>query len=224
MPARFVTSSIVKPDSASYILGQPLNVPVQKGDALLWSQFEQMPSDRKAPVLVAKGELAAGTVLTADSLEELQVPEALATGSVVKPVALSSVVGTRLTAPMKKGDLLLWSQVEKQKKSPGPLPSMWGPKPGLTMDEIMAVMTAHHAELSACTALGQPHRTADLDLMLVFSVSPDGVPNHVTAPNATDLVDSPIMACVVKALAGWTFPKRKEPTLGIEFPIRVISR
>lgn len=40
IPEQFVTSSIVKPDSAPYIVGQKVLVPLQAGDPLLWSQFE----------------------------------------------------------------------------------------------------------------------------------------------------------------------------------------
>jgi hypothetical protein len=39
-PAENVTSSIVAPDSANYIVGQRILVPAMAGDALLWSQFE----------------------------------------------------------------------------------------------------------------------------------------------------------------------------------------
>ncbi|MCC6336435.1 MAG: hypothetical protein IT380_20915 [Myxococcales bacterium] len=35
-----VTSSVVKPDSASYLIDQRVLVPVLAGDLLLWSQFE----------------------------------------------------------------------------------------------------------------------------------------------------------------------------------------
>ena len=40
VPEKFVTSSVVKPDSASYIVNQKVLVPIQAGDPLLWSQFE----------------------------------------------------------------------------------------------------------------------------------------------------------------------------------------
>ncbi len=40
VPEQFVTSSVVKPDSAAYIVNQKLLVPVKAGDPLLWSQFE----------------------------------------------------------------------------------------------------------------------------------------------------------------------------------------
>src|SRR3954465_5146666 len=39
-PEQFVTSSGVKPDSASYVVNQKVLVPLQAGDPLLWSQFE----------------------------------------------------------------------------------------------------------------------------------------------------------------------------------------
>jgi hypothetical protein len=40
LPERFVTSSIVKPDSASYIVGQPIIPGAEAGDPMLWSSFE----------------------------------------------------------------------------------------------------------------------------------------------------------------------------------------
>jgi len=40
IPEQFVTSSVVKPDSATYVVNQKVLVPVQQGDPLLWSQFE----------------------------------------------------------------------------------------------------------------------------------------------------------------------------------------
>ena len=40
IPEQFVTSSVVKPDSANYVVNQKVLVPLQAGDPLLWSQFE----------------------------------------------------------------------------------------------------------------------------------------------------------------------------------------
>jgi pilus assembly protein CpaB len=40
IPEQFVTSSVVKPDSVSYVLNQKVLVPLQAGDMLLWTQFE----------------------------------------------------------------------------------------------------------------------------------------------------------------------------------------
>lgn len=40
LPEAMLTSSVVKPEASLYVIGQKLNVPVQKGDLLLWSAFE----------------------------------------------------------------------------------------------------------------------------------------------------------------------------------------
>lgn len=40
VPEQFVTSSVVKPDSASYVIGQKVQVAVAAGDPVLWNQFE----------------------------------------------------------------------------------------------------------------------------------------------------------------------------------------
>ena len=39
IPEQIVTSSVIKPDSASYVLNLPLSVPVKAGDPMLWSDF-----------------------------------------------------------------------------------------------------------------------------------------------------------------------------------------
>lgn len=56
VPAQLVTSSVVKPESANYIMNVRLLVPVQKGDMLLWSQFEskKAKSNEAAPVSDSK--------------------------------------------------------------------------------------------------------------------------------------------------------------------------
>ncbi len=40
VPEQFVTASVVKPDSASYVVGQKLQFAVAAGDPLQWSQFD----------------------------------------------------------------------------------------------------------------------------------------------------------------------------------------
>jgi len=52
-PQPFVTSSVVKPDSANYIVNARLLVPVQKGDMLLWSMFETKMEKTKDPAPVS---------------------------------------------------------------------------------------------------------------------------------------------------------------------------
>lgn len=40
IPKRFATSSIVKPDSASYLINQPTRRAMLAGDLMLWSSFD----------------------------------------------------------------------------------------------------------------------------------------------------------------------------------------
>ena len=40
VPEQFVTASVVRPDSSSYVIGQKVMVALQAGDPLLWSHFE----------------------------------------------------------------------------------------------------------------------------------------------------------------------------------------
>ena len=54
VPEQFVTSSVVKPDSASYVVNQKVLVPVQAGDPLLWSQFETTKASERLSNKVQK--------------------------------------------------------------------------------------------------------------------------------------------------------------------------
>src|SRR3954452_11156296 len=54
VPEQFVTSSVVKPDSASYVVNQKVLVPVQAGDPLLWSQFETSKAAERLSTKVQK--------------------------------------------------------------------------------------------------------------------------------------------------------------------------
>ena len=49
IPEQFVTSSVVKPDSASYVIGQKILVPLQAGDPLMWFMFEDTEKGQKQP-------------------------------------------------------------------------------------------------------------------------------------------------------------------------------
>ena len=56
IPEQFVTSSVVKPDSASYVVGQRVLVPLQAGDPLVWSQFETSKvSERLSTLIQSQG-------------------------------------------------------------------------------------------------------------------------------------------------------------------------
>lgn len=54
VPEQFVTSSVVKPESVTYIVNQKVIVPVQKGDPLLWTQFETTRAAEKLSTKVQK--------------------------------------------------------------------------------------------------------------------------------------------------------------------------
>lgn len=54
VPEQFVTSSVVKPDSASYVVNQKVLVSLQAGDPLLWSQFETTKAAERLSTKVQK--------------------------------------------------------------------------------------------------------------------------------------------------------------------------
>jgi pilus assembly protein CpaB len=54
IPEQFVTSSVVKPDSASYIVNQKVLVPLQAGDPLIWSQFETTKASERLSTKIQK--------------------------------------------------------------------------------------------------------------------------------------------------------------------------
>ena len=49
VPEQLATSSVVKPDSVSYVMNQRLLVPGLAGQSVLWSMFELLPAGPKAP-------------------------------------------------------------------------------------------------------------------------------------------------------------------------------
>ena len=109
IPEQFVTSSVVKPDSASYIVNQKVLVPLQAGDPLLWSQFET----KKHPLMLfAKSDLTLGSELSADQLEERAVSEELLTPSWVRTEDRPQALGKKLIAPFRKGDPIFWTHLE----------------------------------------------------------------------------------------------------------------
>jgi pilus assembly protein CpaB len=84
VPEQFVTSSVVKPDSASYIVNQKVLVPVQAGDPLLWSQFETTRSAEKLSTKISRG----ARVIT------IEAGKTSAVGGWVRPNDHIDVIGT----------------------------------------------------------------------------------------------------------------------------------
>ena len=54
IPEQFVTGSVVKPESANYIVGQKVLVPLQRGDPVLWSHFESTKGFEKLSTIIQK--------------------------------------------------------------------------------------------------------------------------------------------------------------------------
>ncbi|MFL5320479.1 MAG: Flp pilus assembly protein CpaB [Myxococcaceae bacterium] len=84
VPEQFITSSVVKPDSAQYIVNQKVLVPLQKGDPLLWSQFETTRASEKLSTKLMSGARA----LT------LEASPTNAVGGWIRPNDHVDVVGT----------------------------------------------------------------------------------------------------------------------------------
>lgn len=108
VPEQFVTSSVVKPDSASYIVNQKILVPVQAGDPLLWSQFE---TQKQTKGLVAARDIPVGGKLTVEDVTERDMDPDTMTPSFVKEQERPQVVGRTITAAFHKGDPILWTHL-----------------------------------------------------------------------------------------------------------------
>ena len=108
VPEQFVTSSVVKPDSASYIVNQKVLVPLQAGDPLLWSQFE---TRKMVKGLVAAHDIPVGEKLTVEDVTERDMAPATITPSFVKEEDRPQVLGRTITAAFRKGDPILWTHL-----------------------------------------------------------------------------------------------------------------
>lgn len=84
VPEQFVTSSVVKPDSASYVVNQKVLVPLQAGDPLLWSQFETTKAAERLSSKVQKK----GRAITIEAKANTAV------GGWVRPNDHVDVIGT----------------------------------------------------------------------------------------------------------------------------------
>ena len=84
VPEQFVTSSVVKPDSASYVVNQKVLVPLQAGDPLLWSQFETTKAAERLSTKVQKKARAI----------TIEAGKTTAVGGWVRPNDHVDVIGT----------------------------------------------------------------------------------------------------------------------------------
>lgn len=88
--------------------------------AFAFTAIKQKEKDAKrgwnlVPVIVANQDLSEGTVVTFEMVSQRPIPEQFVTSSVVKPDAVSYVVGQKVLVPVQVGDPLLWSQFETSK-------------------------------------------------------------------------------------------------------------
>jgi Flp pilus assembly protein CpaB len=109
VPEQFVTSSVVRPESASHIVNQKITVEVQAGDPLLWSQFE---TKAKPSVLVAAADIPVGTTLAEKDVAEREVPKDLLTESFILTKDRPQVIGRSVAAPFRRGDPILWTHFQ----------------------------------------------------------------------------------------------------------------
>lgn len=84
VPDQFVTSSVVKPDSVTYVVGQKVLVPLQQGDPLLWSQFETTKAAERLSTKVQKK----GRAIT------IEAKSTTAVGGWIRPNDHVDVIGT----------------------------------------------------------------------------------------------------------------------------------
>jgi Flp pilus assembly protein CpaB len=109
IPEQFVTSSVVQPDGASYIVNQKVLVPLQAGDPLRWSDFDIA---KKIRVLFAVKDVVVGSVLWETDVEEREVDHDLVTDSWVLNADRPQAIGRTLIAPFRKGDPIMWTHLQ----------------------------------------------------------------------------------------------------------------
>jgi len=109
IPEQFVTSSVVRPDSAADVVNKPAGAALQAGDPLLWSQFDEK---RVSAVLVAARDLEAGATLGGQDLVELNVPGKVPLPGWARVTEREQLGGRKVTAALRKGDPLLWSHLD----------------------------------------------------------------------------------------------------------------
>ncbi|HYV48830.1 MAG TPA: SAF domain-containing protein [Myxococcaceae bacterium] len=109
VPEQFVTSSVVRPESASHIVNQKILVPVQAGDPLLWTQFETLAQPK---VLVAAVDIPARAVIAEGQVAERPMPKDLLTESYVLTKDRPQVIGRTVAAPFRRGDPILWTHFQ----------------------------------------------------------------------------------------------------------------
>jgi serine/threonine-protein kinase len=200
-PARIVTASVVKPDSASYIINERLTAPLRAGDMLLWSQFSALAvAEGTELVVLAARDLPVGMPLTLALVEQRAVPKALATTSVMKPRQVPHLLGHTLKTAVRKGDFILWAQLSEKVLDDSEV---------LSDVEIAAALRDKVA--AAVFAPCRAQLGADDALEVRWNVRANGEPfeAHPAAPGAT------AAQCFLDALGRLKFPSKPMPSFDL---------
>jgi Flp pilus assembly protein CpaB len=86
----------------------------------VWTNRKAREGWNLRPVIIASEDLAAGTVLTFDNINQRSIPEQFVTASIVHPSAATDIINQKLRLPVKAGDPILWSYFETSPKTPAP--------------------------------------------------------------------------------------------------------
>lgn len=73
------------------------------------------------PVVIVRRDLAPGTVLTMDDIDQRSVPEVLVNASIIKPDSVSYVINQPLLVPVAAGEPLRWAHVATWEKPLHPM-------------------------------------------------------------------------------------------------------
>lgn len=122
VPESMVTSTIVKPDSASHVIGQRLLIDLQAGDMLRWPDFgvDRLAVDQKVraftialePARMVSGQLSRGDrVDVLASMEDPQTKERVAR-TMLQNVVVLGVTGTEVTVAVlpEEAEVLMLTQ------------------------------------------------------------------------------------------------------------------
>jgi Flp pilus assembly protein CpaB len=107
-PEQFVTSSFIRPDSASYIVKQRILVRAMAGDPLYWTDFQ---TNKNVGVLFALRDVAGGTVLSPSDVGARTVRKALTSPSWVPSDQIEAVANRKVLVAFRKGDPILFTQL-----------------------------------------------------------------------------------------------------------------
>lgn len=205
-PESFVSTSFVHADSVSYIINQKLQVPVMAGDPLLWSQFETAAISSEGSVLVASRPLKAGEVLTHEMLQRQTIPKEMVTDAIVRPTAGVFIIGQKLKADLRGGELLLWKQLDSNREISGPLGK----------DDLLQVTRENRMSIFDCQCAHCTWSDPELTVKFSWTIRPDGSVEKVIPDS---LVDEEAVRCMSSAFMTWRFPARAKPTLVKTFPV-----